>query len=34
MYSEWKEYRLREASLLSEQLGRPLSQEEMKKIEV
>lgn len=32
--SEGKVYRLREAILLSKQLGRPLSQDEMKKFEV
>lgn len=32
--SDGKVYRLREAILLSKQLGRPLSQEEMKKFEV
>lgn len=32
--SNGKAYRLREAILLSKQLGRPLSQEEMKKFEV
>lgn len=32
--SDGKVYRLREAILLSRQLGRPLSQEEMKKFEV
>lgn len=32
--SAGKVYRLREAILLSKQLGRPLSQEEMKKFEV
>lgn len=32
--SAGKEYRLREAILLSKQLGRPLSQEEMKKFEI
>lgn len=32
--SSGKVYRLREAILLSKQLGRPLSQEEMKKFEV
>lgn len=32
--SDGKVYRLREAILLSKRLGRPLSQEEMKKFEV
>lgn len=32
--SDGKVYRLREAILLSKQLGRPLSQDEMKKFEV
>lgn len=32
--SDGKVYRLREAILLSKQLGRPLSQEEMKQFEV
>ena len=32
--SDGKTYRLREAILLSKQLGRPLSQEEMKQFEV
>lgn len=32
--SDGKVYRLREAILLSKQLGRPLSQEEMKEFEV
>ena len=32
--SDGKTYRLREAILLSKRLGRPLSQDEMKKIEV
>ena len=32
--SDGRTYRLREAILLSRRLGRPLSQDEMKKIEV
>lgn len=32
--SDGKVYRLREAILLSKQLGRPLSQDEMKRFEV
>jgi hypothetical protein len=32
--SDGRTYRLREAILLSKRLGRPLSQDEMKKIEV
>lgn len=32
--SNGKEYRLRDAILLSEQLGRPLTQEEMKRFEI
>lgn len=33
-HSDGKVYRLREAILLSKQLGRPLSEEEMKRFEV